>query len=413
MDLVVALDYRFHTTPDGNVWTSNAFAHSFWRRYLDVFDRVRVVARAAAVEEPQPGDHRVDGDAVSFDSVPFYLGPAKYLRKALAVRRAAVRAIGAGDAVILRVGSELAASIAPAMLRQGRPYGLEVVGDPYDAFAPGAICHPLRPFLRWRNTRMLKQQCANACGAAYVTEAALQCRYGCPAHMTSVSDVELPEEFWEKPARPRHAFDERRLLFVGSLEQMYKGPDVLIDAMALCLREEPRFLLSLAGEGRHLPELEQRTAALGIADRVRFLGKLSSAAVREELDRSSLFILPSRTEGLPRAMLEAMARGLPAIGSAVGGIPELLAPEDLVPPGDAEVLAGRILEVTRDPRRIERMSERNRRKARQYREEVLRPRRLAFYRHVKDSTREWLDRAGRTVGSEVAGDARSPRRQDL
>jgi len=396
MDLVVALDFRFHTTPDGRVWTSTAFAHSFWTRYLEVFDRVRIVARAAAVEGPQPGDHRVDGEGVSMSPVPFYLGPAQYLRKALAVRRAAVGAIGERDAVILRVGSELAASVAPSMMRQGRPYGLEVVGDPYDAFAPGAICHPLRPFFRWRNTRLLKRQCAGACGAAYVTESALQNRYGCPAHMTAVSDVELPEAFWDAPPRPRHAFDERRLIFVGSLEQMYKGPDVLLDSMAICLGEDPSLQLVIIGEGRHLPELQERARALGIADRVQFLGKVAAgAAVREELDRSFLFVLPSRTEGLPRAMLEAMARGLPAIGTAVGGIPELLASEDLVPPGDAPELARRILEVTRDPRRIERMSERNRRKARQYREEVLRPRRLAFYRHVAEATGLWLDRSGR------------------
>jgi glycosyltransferase involved in cell wall biosynthesis len=395
MDLVVALDFRFQATPDGSVWTSTAFAHSFWTRYLDVFDRVRIVARAASLHAPQPGDHRVDGEGVSVCQVPFYLGPAQYLRKALAVRRAALGGIGERDAVILRVGSELASSIAPAMMRQGRPYGLEVVGDPYDAFAPGAICHPLRPFFRWRNTRLLKRQCAGACGAAYVTESALQNRYACPAHMTAVSDVELPEEFWDALPRPRHAFDERRLIFVGSLEQMYKGPDVLIDAMALCLREDPSLLLVMIGEGRHLPELEERARALGIADRVRFMGKVpAGAAVRDELDRSSLFILPSRTEGLPRAMLEAMARGLPAIGTAVGGIPELLAPEDLVPPNDVPALASRILEVTRDPRRIERMSERNRRKARQYREEILRPRRLAFYRHVAESTGAWLDRTG-------------------
>jgi glycosyltransferase involved in cell wall biosynthesis len=226
--------------------------------------------------------------------------------------------------------------------------------------------------------------------------------------MTAVSDVELPAEFWRDPARHNGAL--RRLVFVGSLEQLYKAPDVLLDAMALCLRESPSFLLTIVGEGRHLPELEQRARTLGIADRVRFAGKLGASAVREELDRSSLFVLPSRTEGLPRAMLEAMARGLPAIGSAVGGIPELLAAEDLVPAGDAPALARRILEVTRDPRRMDAMSERNRRKALEYREENLRPRRVAFYRHVAEATRQWLGRAARW---EVAGDACTPCREDV
>jgi glycosyltransferase involved in cell wall biosynthesis len=131
--------------------------------------------------------------------------------------------------------------------------------------------------------------------------------------------------------------------------------------------------------------------------------------VREELDRSSLFVLPSRTEGLPRAMLEAMARGLACVGSTVGGIPELLAAEDLVPAGDSAALARRIVEVSRDPRRMERMAARNRQKALEYREEVLGPRRTAFYRHIADTTREWM----RLHDREVAGDACAPCRENI
>jgi L-malate glycosyltransferase len=90
-------------------------------------------------------------------------------------------------------------------------------------------------------------------------------------------------------------------------------------------------------------------------------------------------------------MLEAMARGLPCIGTAVGGIPELLAAEDIVPPDNPSALARKILEVTRDSRRMHRMSARNLRKASQYREELLRPRRLGFYRHVAGATARWAE----------------------
>jgi glycosyltransferase involved in cell wall biosynthesis len=94
-------------------------------------------------------------------------------------------------------------------------------------------------------------------------------------------------------------------------------------------------------------------------------------------------------------MLEAMARGLPCIGSTVGGIPELLPAEDLVPPGDAVALAAKIREVAADPERMARMSARNLAKAEEYRDEALRERRLAFYRYVRESTETWI-RAART-----------------
>ncbi len=113
-------------------------------------------------------------------------------------------------------------------------------------------------------------------------------------------------------------------------------------------------------------------------------------AVREEMDRADVFVMPSRQEGLPRATIEAMARALPCIGSTVGGIPELLATEDLVPPGDALALATKIREVVSDPERMARMSARNLAKAGEYRDEALRERRVAFYRHVRKMTERWI-----------------------
>jgi len=85
-------------------------------------------------------------------------------------------------------------------------------------------------------------------------------------------------------------------------------------------------------------------------------------------------------------MIEAMARGLPCLGSQVGGIPELLPPENLVPPGDAGALARKIAEVVADSGRLARMSARNLDDATGYREEALTGRRRSFYRHVRELT---------------------------
>lgn len=93
-------------------------------------------------------------------------------------------------------------------------------------------------------------------------------------------------------------------------------------------------------------------------------------------------------------MLETMARGLPCIGTTIGGIPEFLPPEDLVPPNDAEALADKIEEVLKNPERMKQMSLRNWQKAQEYREEVLRERRLIFYQSVKGLTKEWQKQLG-------------------
>ncbi|MGA8480342.1 MAG: glycosyltransferase family 4 protein, partial [Chthoniobacterales bacterium] len=139
-------------------------------------------------------------------------------------------------------------------------------------------------------------------------------------------------------------------------------------------------------------KVESRAASHGLANRVQFRGQLTTPeAIRAELDQADLFVLPSRQEGLPRAMIEAMARALPCLGSTVGGIPELLSAEDLVPPNDAPALADKICEVLADPSRMARMSARNLEKAREYSDGALTNRRKAFYRHLRACTESWLE----------------------
>lgn len=185
------------------------------------------------------------------------------------------------------------------------------------------------------------------------------------------------------------------MVSVGSLEQIYKAPDVLIEAVRRLVQDGLDIELLWIGEGRFRRAMEEKCMTLGLAGHVRFCGHLPAGeAVRAELDKADVFVLASRTEGLPRAMIEAMARGLPCIGSRVGGIPELLPPEDMVQPGDAEALARKIREVVRDPTRMARMSARNIEIAGEYCEEVLRERRLDFYRRVKEHTQAWMCKKG-------------------
>jgi glycosyltransferase involved in cell wall biosynthesis len=148
--------------------------------------------------------------------------------------------------------------------------------------------------------------------------------------------------------------------------------------------------LVIVGDGRYRPTLEELARQLGVAARVRFRGLLpAGAAVQSELDAADVFVLPSRTEGLPRAMIEAMARGLPCIGSAVGGIPELLPIEAMVPAGDVNELAHAIRTLASNPEWMARMSARNVRIAREYEGTLLRDRRTMFLRRVRTVTREW------------------------
>jgi glycosyltransferase involved in cell wall biosynthesis len=270
---------------------------------------------------------------------------------------------------------------------------VEVVGDPYDAYAPGSVKHPLRPALRWGVPWILRQQCSGACAVSYVTEHALQLRYP-PAEgafSTFYSSVELPDNVLVSAPRAANAsLEQFTLISVGTLAQLYKAPDVLIRAIARCVEGGLDLTLIWIGDGKHRAELEVLAERLGLTRRVRFLGQLPAGeAIRSHLDKADIFVLPSYQEGVPRAMIEAMARGLPCIGSSVGGIPELLPSQDMVPAGDIEALTEKIAEVVSGPQRLARMSSRNLARASDYRETVLSRRRKEFYDYVERCTRMW------------------------
>ena len=159
---------------------------------------------------------------------------------------------------------------------------------------------------------------------------------------------------------------------------------MLLRAAALYHQKGLNFCLTLVGDGQHLPEMKSLAATLGIAERTHFSGQLPPGKpIFEFLDSIDLFVLPSRAEGMPRALLEAMARACPCIATNIGGIPELLAPADLVPVGNSEHLADLLLKCASDQNRLISMSERNVATAQRFNPQVIREARHAFLQTMK------------------------------
>ncbi|MBI4635717.1 MAG: glycosyltransferase [Candidatus Rokubacteria bacterium] len=142
---------------------------------------------------------------------------------------------------------------------------------------------------------------------------------------------------------------DRLVVCVGRLDR-YKGQQYLLEAVAILGRERPNIRLALVGDGRFRPRLEAQASALGIGPRVIFSGAL--ADVRRALAAADLFVLPSEEEGMPGAVLEAMAMGLPVVATAVGGVPEIVVDGEtgmLVAPRQPTALAEAMGRVLEDP----------------------------------------------------------------
>jgi colanic acid/amylovoran biosynthesis glycosyltransferase len=155
-----------------------------------------------------------------------------------------------------------------------------------------------------------------------------------------------------------------RLITIGRLHAS-KGHDVLLRAMKLLRDRGADVSLRLAGAGGERESLGILAADLGIADRTRFLGSLSEDELIEELKTSDAFVLASHAEPLGVVYMEAMAMGVPAIGTAAGGVGEIIATGVdgiLVQPNNPEQLADAIAGLMNDEDRRQKLGRAGREK---------------------------------------------------
>src|SRR2546426_2295538 len=164
-----------------------------------------------------------------------------------------------------------------------------------------------------------------------------------------------------KAFQPNGADGERRgralrVLCIGTLHEV-KGQSYLIQACRRLAERGVPFECQLVGDGPDRRDLMRQAARAGLEDRVRFLGQLTQDEVREVLREADVVAAPSvptrdgRREGIPVALMEAMASGLPVVASRISGIPELVDEDEtgfLVGPGDVEGLASALERLVRD-----------------------------------------------------------------
>jgi len=357
-----------------------------WNRYLEVFSSVTLVARIFDVTEPSAGCVQASTQGLTFCALPAYSGLLGFARSGHAVRTAVADAVRACPVVVVRSPSPIAYLAARCARQLGRPFGAQIVGDPDQVFSPGAFRHPMRVPLRVAVTAAQRYVARHAAAVMFVTRHTLQHKYPAQGRVFSGSDVALDDDaFASGRSFDGHESKPFTLVTVAALDQPYKGIPVLLEALAELRRAGRPARLIVAGAGALLRDFEAQAESLDVQGQIEFKGQLDQHGVRRALDAADLFVLPSLTEGLPRALLEAMARGLPAIATSVGGIPELLPAECLVPPRNAIALARRIRQVMDDPVARRSMGQHNRSVALEYHERIQAPRRQAFLLAVREA----------------------------
>lgn len=158
-----------------------------------------------------------------------------------------------------------------------------------------------------------------------------------------------PDESRRPVTRSEHK--NPTIIFVGELHREIKGEDVLLRAFAELRPSVPNVRLVLVGDGPDRPRDERLAAELQLSGTVTFRGQLPPPLLMQELDAADVLAVASHTEGMPRVILEAFARGLPVVATRVGGIPEVVQDGHngyLVPPNDPSALAAALGKIVRD-----------------------------------------------------------------
>ena len=292
------------------------------------------------------------------------------------------------DALVAHVPSWNSQHSIAVAKEMGIPYMTVVVGCIWDAMWNydwrGRLL-ALPEFIK------MKKLVAKSTHVMYVTEHFLQNRYptkGKTEYASNVCIKAVPESVLMSRLARIEGYNKgcpMNIATVAAVDVRYKGQEYVIRAIAKLNKEmgyNYHYYLIGGGDNSFLWSV---ATDCGVEDWVHFMGALPHESVTETLDKMDLYVQPSKQEGLPRALIEAMSRALPAIGTRVAGIPELLNDEYLVRKGSVDDIVG-LLSCHMSPADMKRLAEDNFKKASEYTLDILNTRRKKFFdAFVQDS----------------------------
>ncbi len=388
MRLLLVADGHYYMTKDGRVYAQSVFDSNFYKRYTDVFEEIYAVIRADDVASAPENSVLSSAGGVTFLKLKEFKGPVGYLKNFFALKKAYKDYADICDCAIFRIPGAISMSLLKEFVKTGKRFAVEMVADPYDMLAPGSYKSIFRPFIRFSWHRRAKKYCRKAAGCAYVTKEYLQRRYpskyrlsnGAEGMESSYSSVSIPDESGPQPKD----YSGKKKFIVSHVANSFsgygKGHVTLIKAAKVLTDKGYDVEVSFIGDGPLKAEFKLLAEKLGISERIRFAGRISERKeLLDTLASTDIFALPTRSEGLPRSVIEAMSVGLPCVSSPVGGVPELLDKRWLVPPDDHILLAEKIEELIADTALMNELSKAYIAKASEYKEGKLSQKRKEFY----------------------------------
>lgn len=378
-NVLFAHDGPLEVGPDG-VPRGVHLTTALLERYLQLGSNLTFLLRSKCVPAGDSARYTpLAHDRFRFVPVVNVKSPIQRLINGRILRRQIREEVSRHHIIVVRLPSTVGRWVYYEACRQGKPVLIEFVACTWDALWNYSFFGKLSaPYFFIRNRNLLR----TAKHVIYVTEEFLQRRYPTEGKWIACSNVIIDATSPSVLVRRLNKISDYTypdpifLTTIAAVDVRYKDQATVFRALAELGEAGRRFHYRLIGQGcqEWLREMAQK---LCISDQIEFVGPVRHAEIPRWLDETDIYIQPSRQEGLPRALIEAMSRGCPAVGSDAGGIPELLPPTRIFRKGNFRELCQMLMgmntaDMTMDARE-------NYLKASQYDCQVLEKRRKDFF----------------------------------
>ena len=386
MKLLFAHDHVFYRY-NNEYYSSGGLSKQMLERYTNIFDEVIVVSRQKILYEFDDSLTLASTEGVRFIEVPNFKS-IKTLLNYYKAKRIIENEILKVDKVIARLPSSIGSLTVNLSKKIHKEYLIELVACPWDEYWNHSIKGKLMAPYNYIST---KKKVKNSLYIVYVTNEFLQNRYPTKGKHTSCSNVALTEfddKVLERRLNKINSMKENYKVIIGTTAAVnvrYKGQQYIIQALGELKKDGiTNFEYQLVGGGdqRFLKSIAEK---YDVVDQVKFLGAMPHNKVFEWLETIDLYVQPSRQEGLPRALIEAMSRGLPAFGAKTAGIPELLEQDFIF--SNTWKNIDEIIEIlmSLDKEVMLKQARRNYAESKKYDKNVIEERRRRFFEEFRDS----------------------------
>lgn len=386
MKLLYAHDHKFHKF-ENEYYSNGSFSKEAIMRYTSIFEEVRFVSRQIQMDQRPNNMSIATCDGVTFVEIPNFKSMKNYHKKTKASKiiRNEVKSC---DAVIARLPSSIGAIAVKYAKEFKKPYLIELVACPWDEYWNHSIKGKLMAPYNYIST---KKKVKDSLYTVYVTNEFLQNRYPTNGKHTNCSNVALTEfddNVLDRRLNKIQSMQNKGKIVIGTTAAVnvrYKGQQYIIQALGDLKKQGIDYFEYQIVGGGNQGFLKSVAEKYDVLDQINFLGAMPHNKVFEWLETVDVYTQPSRQEGLPRALIEAMSRAVPAFGARTAGIPELLENQFIF--SNTRKNIDEIIEILKsfDKETMINQSKRNFEESKKYDKNVIEERRREFFEEFRNS----------------------------